>query len=80
MYSIARNHIQTLLPTTRYDKSTPSSTPRDKLYKISNIHWHFINLSTVVLFNVSQDLDVIALHKIYRNTLQTMIESIISNV
>jgi hypothetical protein len=23
------------------------------LYQISNIHWHFVNLSTVVLLNVS---------------------------
>ena len=74
----ARNHIQTLFPTTRYDKPTPPRRPRGILYKISNIHWHFINLGTVVLLNVSQDLDVITLHKIYRNTLQTMIGPITS--
>lgn len=75
----ARNHIQTLFPTTRYAKPTPPRRPRGILYKISNIHWHFINLSTVVLLNVSQDLDVITLHKIYCNTLQTMIGPITSS-
>lgn len=51
-------------PTQPHTKST--------LYEISNIHWHFINLCTVVLLNISQDLDVITLDKVDCNTLQTM--------
>ena len=35
------------------------------------IHGHFINLCTVILFNISQDSDVIWLHKIDGNTFTT---------
>lgn len=42
------------------------------LYQISHIHWHFINLGTVVLLNVSKNLDIIVFDKVYCNTLQTV--------
>lgn len=44
------------------------------LYQISHVHWHFINLGTVVLLYVSQNFNIISLHKIYSNTLQPMRE------
>jgi len=37
--------------------------------KISNIHWHLINLCTVVLLYISQYTDVILAHEIDRHTL-----------
>jgi len=37
--------------------------------KISNIHWHLINLCAVILFYVSQYADVILAHEIDRHTL-----------
>lgn len=40
------------------------------LYQISDIHWHFIDLSTVVLLDVSKNLDIIIFNKIYCYTLQ----------
>ena len=38
--------------------------------KISNIHWHLINLCTVVLLYISQYTDVILAHEIDRHTLK----------
>lgn len=38
--------------------------------KISDIHWHLINLCAVVLLYISQYTDVILAHKIDRHTLQ----------
>ena len=38
--------------------------------KISNIHWHLINLCAVILFYVSQYADVILAHEIDRHTLK----------
>ena len=35
------------------------------------IHWHFINLCTVILFNITQDSDVVWLYKVDGNTFAT---------
>lgn len=42
------------------------------LYQISNIHRHFINLGTVILLDISKNLDIIVFDKIYCYTLQTI--------
>lgn len=38
------------------------------LNEIGHIHGHFIYLSTVILFDISKNSDVIVLDKIYRHT------------
>ncbi|RNA29565.1 hypothetical protein BpHYR1_041898 [Brachionus plicatilis] len=50
--------------TNNYSDNIPSCSN-----KISHIHWHFVNLSAVVLFNVSQYSDVIIHDKIDGDTL-----------
>ena len=32
-----------------------------RLDQIGNVHWHFVNLGRVILFNITQDTDVIVL-------------------
>lgn len=43
---------------------------RTNISQCQNTAYHFIHLRTVVLLNISQNPDVIALHKIDGNTLQ----------
>jgi len=47
--------------------------------KISNIHWHLINLCAVILFYVSQYADVILAHEIDRHTLKHHTSSVAIN-
>lgn len=44
-------------------------TLRKQLNKISDIHGHLINLRGVVLFNIAENSDIVALHKVDRDTL-----------
>jgi len=39
------------------------------LNKVSNVHGHFIDLSRVILLNISENPDVIVLDKVDRHTL-----------
>lgn len=44
---------------------------KSKLDKISHVHGHFVDLRGIVLFNVSQDSDVVGLDEVDGNTLAT---------
>lgn len=61
---ICLKHVTPHFTRTRTQKRTIS------LYQISNVHRHFIDLRTVVLLNISQDLDVVTFNEVYCNTLQ----------
>lgn len=41
------------------------------LDQILDVDWHFIDLSTVVLFNISQYSDILILHEVDSNTLSS---------
>jgi hypothetical protein len=41
------------------------------LDQIGHIHWHLVNLCTVVLLNVAQNLDIVLRDKVDSNTLAT---------
>ena len=41
------------------------------LDKVSNVHWHFFNLSVVELFDISHHTDVFVGNKVNSNTLTT---------
>lgn len=49
------------------------------LNQISHVHWHFVDLCTVILLDISKYLDVVNFDKIYSNTLHTIIEPILTN-
>ena len=36
------------------------------------VHWHFVNLGTVVLLNISQDTNIIILYKVDGHTFTTI--------
>lgn len=48
--------------------STEDPGPGPGLDQISHIHGHFVNLSTVVLLNISEDSDVVIFHEVDGHT------------